>query len=242
MNAELTEDRLLGGRVALSQPLQGYRVGIEPVLLAATIDAPSGARIADLGCGVGAAALCLLARRPDVAVTGIERDARVAALARINAATNGVSDRFAVIEQDVRALRGGGAPFQAVMTNPPFHDERATDASPIAAKRGATIETDLAGWIDAAARLLEPRGTLTIIYRADRLDALLAALGSRFGGAIILPLWPREGVAAKRLVLRAVLGSRAPLTLQPGLVLHGAGNSYTQAAAAVLREAAPLNF
>jgi tRNA1(Val) A37 N6-methylase TrmN6 len=129
-----------------------------------------------------------------------------------------------------------------VMTNPPFHDAQATDASPDEAKARATIEADLAGWVKAAAVLLAPRGTLTVIYRADRLDALLAALAPRFGGVAILPLWPRDGKPAKRILLRAMLGSRAPLTLHPGLALHGEGNRYTQAAEAILRDAAPLTF
>jgi tRNA1(Val) A37 N6-methylase TrmN6 len=128
------------------------------------------------------------------------------------------------------------------MSNPPFHDEQASDASPDAAKARATIEADLAGWVKAASLLLAPRGTLTLIHRADRLDALLAALAPRFGGVAILPLWPREGNPAKRIILRAVLGSRAPLTLHPGLALHGAGNLYTQAVEAILRDAAPLTF
>jgi tRNA1(Val) A37 N6-methylase TrmN6 len=242
VTAELTEDRLLGGRVRLTQPATGYRVGIEPILLAASIAAPLGARVADLGCGAGAAALCLLARRPDVGVMGIESDKQAASLARANAELNGMAGRLALLEQDVRQVRPGAERCQAAMSNPPFHAERATDASPDAAKARATIETDLASWVEAASRLLEPRGTLTLIYRADRLDALLAALAPRFGGAAILPLWPREATPAKRIILRATLGSRAPLTLHPGLVLHGEGNSYTQAVAAILRDAAPLTF
>lgn len=242
MSAELTEDRLLDGRVRLTQPATGYRVGIEPVLLAASIAAPSGAAVADLGTGAGAAALCLLARRPDLSVLGIESEPQSAALARANAAQNGMADRFMLLEQDVRTLRPPPTLFQAVMSNPPFHDERATDASPHAAKARATIEADLAGWVRAAGLLLAPRGTLTLVYRADRLDALLAALAPRFGGVVILPLWPREGKPAKRIILRAVLGSHAALTLHPGLVLHGAGNSYTQAVQAILRDAAPLAF
>jgi tRNA1(Val) A37 N6-methylase TrmN6 len=242
LSSDLTEDGLLGGRVRLTQPAKGYRVGIEPVLLAAAIDAPPGARILDLGCGAGAASLCLLARRPDLQVTGIEADADAAELARGNAARNDATERFRVIEHDLLFAPRGAQRFAVAMSNPPFHEGRSTDPSPHPAKARATVEADLVGWVDAAIRLLEPRGRLAMIYRADRLDALLASLTPRFGAIGILPLWPRDGVAARRVIVRAVLGSRASLTLHPGLVLHGAGNSYTQAVAAILRDAAPLLF
>ena len=242
MTGALTEDRLLGGRVTLTQPAKGYRAGIEPVLLAAAVDAPHGARVVDLGSGVGAAALSLLARRSDLSILAVESEPEAAALARANAARNGVADRFSLLEEDVLALREPPVRFPAVISNPPFHDAPATDASPVASKARATIETDLAGWVRAAGRLLAPHGTLTLIYRADRLAALLAALVPGFGAIAILPLWPRAGKPAKRIILRAVLGSRAALTLHPGLVLHGEGNLYTQAVDAILRDAAPLTF
>jgi tRNA1(Val) A37 N6-methylase TrmN6 len=242
LSADLTEDRLLGGRVRFVQPAKGYRVGIEPVLLAASIDVAPGAPILDLGCGVGAASLCLLARRPDLHLTGIESDSDIAELARGNAALNEMAERFTVIEHDLLLAPRGGLRFAAAMSNPPFHERRASDPSPHAAKARATIESDLDGWVAAAVRLLEPRGKLAMIYRADRLDALLASLTPKFGAIEILPLWPRDGVAAKRVIVRAVLGSRAALTLHAGLALHGAGNGYTQPVAAILADAAPLLF
>jgi tRNA1(Val) A37 N6-methylase TrmN6 len=240
LHAEITHDRLLDGRVRLAQPAKGYRVGIEPVLLAAALDVPEGAEVLDLGCGVGAASLCLLARRPDLRVTGIEADAQAAELARMNAGLNECGDRFTVLEHDLLLAPRGGKRFAAAMSNPPFHDRQATDPSPHGAKARATVEADLAGWLDAAARLLAPRGRLAVIYRADRLDTLLASLRPRFGAVEIVPLWPRHGMAAKRVIVRAVLGSRAAVTLQAGLALHGDDNGYTETAAAILRGAAPL--
>jgi tRNA1(Val) A37 N6-methylase TrmN6 len=240
LSADLTEDRLLGGRVRFVQPTDGYRVGIEPVLLAASVALPPGSRVVDLGCGAGAASLCLLARCPDLTVTGIEADAVAADLARGNAARNDLEARFTVIERDLLLPAHGSERFAAAISNPPFHGGLSTDPSPHRAKARATVEADLAGWVEAAVRLLAPRGTLTMIHRADRLDAVLAALTPRFGDLRVLPLWPRSGVAAKRVIVRGTHGSRAALTLQAGLVLHGEGNSYTSQANAILRDAAAL--
>lgn len=258
-----TEDRLLNGRVRLRQPASGYRVAIDPVLLAAAVPAsrpsPDGpARALDLGCGVGAAGLCVLARLPDVTVTGLELQGDLAALARDNAALNGWADRFTVVEGDIAggAYRAGGAGrgalaaeagardgFDEVLCNPP-HQPAAMVAAPDPAKAVATREAErtLDDWVDAALARLKPRGWATFLHRADRLDALLAALAGRAGGAIVFPLWPKPGRAARRVLVRARKGARAPLTLSAGLVLHAEDGGFTEAAQRVLRDGAGLDL
>lgn len=240
-----SEDRLLGGRVRLRQPAAGYRVAIDPVLLAAALDAPPGARVLDLGCGAGGAALCLLARRPDLTVVGLELQPALAALARENARLNGREERFQVITGDAAdpACLAGEA-FEAVITNPPF--QAAGGGHPAKRENRALAHQesslDLAGWLRRALALLKPKGRLVLIHRADRLPALLGGLAGPAGAIAVLPLWPRRGQAAKRVILGAVKGSRAPAALLPGLVLHGEGQGYTPEAEAILRDAAPLDL
>ncbi|WP_232302593.1 tRNA1(Val) (adenine(37)-N6)-methyltransferase [Elstera litoralis] len=225
----------------MRQPSTGYRAAIDPVLLAASLAPRAGAVLLDLGCGVGAASLCLLARRPDVAVIGVEIDPLLAELARQNAALNGFSDRFTVIDGAAEVLTAQALPpIAALFSNPPFHDPAATP-SPEARRARATHGALLSDWTALAARLLPHRGTFSLIYRADGLAEVLAALtgetrsGPRFGGIRVAPLWPRAGSPAKRLLIQASLGSRAPLVLQSGLVLHGAGSAYTPQTEAILR-------
>jgi tRNA1(Val) A37 N6-methylase TrmN6 len=241
---DITQDRLLGGRVTLRQPKVGYRAAIDPVLLAACLDPRPGSHVLDIGCGAGAAALCLLARRPDLAVTGIEIQPGLAALARQNAALNGVSERFQVIEGDVTTLRLATR-FDHAMSNPPFLPPDRGNAPPDASKALAHVEgeADLPAWTTFAASVLPHRGRLTLIHRADRLTELLAALeNARFGSVVIFPLWPRLETPAKRVLVRAAQGGRAPLVLSPGLVLHGADGGFTPAAEAILRDAAALKL
>jgi tRNA1(Val) A37 N6-methylase TrmN6 len=234
---------LLGGRVRLHQPAHGYRAAIDPVLLAAVVTVAEGGQVLDLGCGVGAAALCLLARLAAVRVTGLELQPELAALARCNAALNGVADRFEVVEGSVLAppLAPGG--FDVVMTNPPYLEATRAKSPPHAGKAAANVEGEagLAEWIGAAVRLLAPKGRLAVIHRADRLADLLVALSERKLGAIrVLPLWPKPGRPAGRVVVTARKDARTPLELLPGLVLHRDDGRYTEAAEAVLREGAGL--
>jgi tRNA1(Val) A37 N6-methylase TrmN6 len=239
MSEPATDDTLLGGRVILRQPATGYRAAIDPVLLAAACDARAKTAL-DLGCGAGAASLALMARVPVVRVTGIEIDAELAALASANAAANGWADRFAIETGDVAAFARTG--FDLVLANPPYLDAARANPSPDAARRRADVEGELplAGWVAAALKALKPRGTCVFIQRADRLADLLAAFGGAAGDIVIFPLWPRSGVAAKRVIVRARKGVRTPMTLAAGLVLHEGESSYTQAADAILRDGQAL--
>jgi tRNA1(Val) A37 N6-methylase TrmN6 len=237
----LTDDRLLGGRVRLTQPKQGYRVAIDPVLLAAAVAAGQGERILDAGCGTGAAALCLAARVPDCNLVGVELDAELAALARSNVIANGLEGRVAVIES---ALSDYSGVFDQAITNPPFYDLDRHTSSPAASKAAAHGEgvLDLAGWIRAVTKMLKPGGHLTMIHRADRIGDILQALEGRFGAALLFPLWPKDGVEAKRVLVSAVKGRRTLPRLLPGLVLHRPDGAYTKEAEAILRDAAPLDL
>jgi tRNA1(Val) A37 N6-methylase TrmN6 len=240
-----TEDRLLGGRVALAQPEHGYRAAIDPVLLAAAISAGTGETVLDAGCGTGAAALCLAARLQNCAVTGVELDPELAALARANVRSNGMEDRVAVAEGSFATFaRAHRAEFDQVMMNPPFNEDGKHTASPAATRAVAHIEgtLDLTGWIEAAALALKPAGRLTVIHRADRLASILTAFEGRFGAALVYPLWPRAGVEAKRILVGAVKGRRTLPRILPGMALHRADGAYTDRARAILREAAPLDL
>ena len=237
--AAFSEGTLLGGRVKLRQPVEGYRVAIDPVFLAASVPANRGERILDIGCGVGAAALCLAARVPDCRVTGIERDRELVRLAVDNALLNGMSARFDAMIGDLQhpppRLEPG---FDHVMANPPHLAAGTATPPPDPARAAAHVESsaDLAAWIRCALMLVRNKGTITFVHRADRLDALLAELMGRAGEIVIFPLWPSDEKPAKRVLLRARKGIAAPTRLARGLVLHEADGRYTAAADAVLRE------
>ena len=237
---DITEDRLLDGRVMLRQPRSGtFRTTIDPVLLAAAVPARPGERVLEAGCGTGAGFLCLAARVPDLTITAVERDAALAELARANGAANGLdAPRLAVIEGDVQdlALARRHGPSEHAFANPPWWP--GGTPPPAAQRRGAThaAEAGLGDWAAFLSAGLVPGGTLTLILPAARFDAGVAGLEAAGCGAMrLIPLWPRAGVAAKRVLLQGRKGRRGPARVEPGLVLHGAGQAYTDAAEAVLR-------
>ena len=239
---QLSDDKFLSGRLRLWQPLCGYRAATDPVFLAAACPASAGQSVLDLGCGAGAAALCLAARVPGVLLSGLEVQPGYALLARRNAARNGVA--MEVVEGDLRAMPTAlRRDFDHVICNPPFYPAGGT-ASPVMARATAMqIEAvHLADWVQVAARRLRPGGWLTMITGADAVPDLLAHLG-RLGSASILPLSAREGRAAKRVILRARKGGKAPFRLLAPFVLHhgashdGDRDSYTPEASEILRGA-----
>jgi tRNA1(Val) A37 N6-methylase TrmN6 len=245
-NVATTADSLLGGKVIFYQPAEGYRAAIDPVLLAAAAPARAGDHVLDLGAGAGAASLCLARRVPDCRVTGLEIDPAMVSIARTNAAENGFGERIAFHVGNVAAPPKALRPesFDAVMLNPPYRAEGSGTASPDAIKQRANEEgeADLRVWLGTALEMVKPKGAVVIVHRADRLDEIVALLQGKAGEIAVLPLWPKAGKPAKRVVLRARKGIRTGTAMLPGLVLHERDGKYTPAAEAVLRDGGALDF
>jgi len=233
--SEETEDRFLGGRVIVRQPVAGFRAGLDAVMLAAAVPARPGESALELGAGAGTASLCLAQRIENLTIAGLEIDERLANIANANAAANGMDGRVSFVAGDAldppAALR---RPFEHVFCNPPFHGEEG-EVSPDAARARALQDGGrLAGWLAAGLKRTASGGTFTAILRTDRLGEGLAALPQR--GIRVFPLRPRADAPAKRIIVQVRNGSRAPLQILRGLVLHESDGRYTEEADAVLRD------
>jgi tRNA1(Val) A37 N6-methylase TrmN6 len=237
-------DGILNNRVMLEQPANGYRVAIDTVLLAAAVPALAGDRVLDMGCGVGGVLLCLAARVEGVRGTGLEIQPDLADMGRRNIGRNAFAAGLDVKQGDVTQLPPDfSSAFDHVLMNPPYHDEARHDVSANKSKQTANSDRagDLALWIGAAATALKPSGSLTIIHRADRQHEILSYLQADFGDVQLLPLLPRAGEAAKRVIIRARKGMFFSLRPCRPLVLHKEGGAYTEAAEAILRHAQALS-
>ena len=248
MTEAVSEDTLLDGKVRLRQPAEGYRVAIDPVLLAAAVPAGPGEHVLEIGAGTGAAALCLASRVEGCLVTGLERDRDLAALCRHNVEANGLDRAVDVIVGDLRAppARLGPASFDHAMANPPWLSE--SDGPPPRNRQRARAHVeqgaDLMHWVRFAATMLRRGGTLTTILTAERLDEHLGAYtASGIGETTVVPLWSKsDGRPAHRVILRGRKDIRAPVSLLPGFVLHASDGGYSPAISRILRHGAALDF
>ena len=225
--ADITEDAFLGGQLRLKQKRSGHRAGHDAILLAAATEARAGDRVVDLGAGIGVAGLALARRVPGVRLSLVEIDPELAELARGNATANAIAAETIVLDvtADAKAFASHGlSPDSAdvVLMNPPFNDPARHRGSPDQARHTAHVATEetLHAWVHAARRILRSNGVLTLIWRADGIADVLAALSRGFGSLSILPVHGEAGRPAIRVLVRAVKGGRAPTRLLPGLMLN----------------------
>ncbi len=222
------------------QPASGYRAAIDPVLLAAAVDADPGERVLDAGCGTGASLFCVLTRLDAVSGVGLELHEPYAALARQGLSGNQLGSRASIVCGDLAQPPADlGAPFDTVMTNPPFYQRGTVRPHPHGETPYAVTDLSLQAWIGACVQLLRKDGLFAVIHRAERLADIISAL-TGCGAVNVFPLWPKAGRAASRVVVTARKERRSPATVHAGLVLHTAENTYTAEADAVLRDGAPL--
>lgn len=247
MTDALTQDDFLGGKIKIWQPRTGYRAGVDPVVLAASVPAKPGQSVLELGCGVGVASLCLAARVPDLQVTGVEVQADYAALARRNGSENKLS--FDVVTADLRALPVDlrQRRFDHVIMNPPYFDRARGTASDDSGKDIAFGgDTPLATWLDVAAKRVGPRSFLTLIQRMERLPEVLRALEGRLGAFVVRPIAGRRARAPELFLLQARQEGKTPFRMAPPLIMHagdthqGDQESYRPEVARALRNGAEL--
>jgi len=228
-SADYTEDAFLGGRLSLRQPRSGHRAGHDALLLAAATAARPNDRVVEFGAGIGAAGFALAVRVAGIRLVQVEIDAALAALARDNAAANAIPADVIVLDvtSEASAFAAAGlAPDSAdvVLMNPPFNDLARHRASPDSSRASAHMATaaTLESWIHAARRILKSGGILTLIWRADGIAEVLAALDRGFGSLKILPVHGDPTMPANRVLIRATKGGKAPAEIHPGLMLNEA--------------------
>uniref|UniRef100_Q07I96 Methyltransferase small n=1 Tax=Rhodopseudomonas palustris (strain BisA53) TaxID=316055 RepID=Q07I96_RHOP5 len=243
----MTEDGFLDGRLRLRQPRKGHRAGHDAMLLAASTPARGGDRVVDFGAGVGAAGLALASRVRGLDLALLEIAPELAELARHNAAFNALPAEILVMDVEAGAAAfaaNGLAPdsVDVVLMNPPFNDAGRHRGSPDASRQRAHVATPttLQGWVHAARRLLKPSGVLTLIWRGDGLAEVLVALDRGFGGVAIQPVHGEADAPAIRVLVRAIKGGRAPLSIYPSLLLNDAAAKPSDIADAALKGKAVL--
>lgn len=243
---EITQDYLLGGRILVRQPAYGYRVAIDPIFLAASLDVQENETVLDIGAGVGAASLCLAHRIPHCKIIGLEIQRSNVRLAMENVALNNMRGRVEVLVGDLLQPppRLAGGTFGHVMANPPYLEDHRANTSATDHKQISHAEghVSLEQWAKFALLMARPKGTITFIHRADRLHEILSYFHGKLGDITIFPLWPGYGKPAKRVLVRGRKSTHGPTVLSQGLILHHSDGRYTDAADSILRQGMGLSF
>jgi tRNA1(Val) A37 N6-methylase TrmN6 len=251
---ETTLDAFRGGRLKLRQPLRGHRFGTDTVLLAAAARPKADSRIVDIGAGVGTVGLSLILNATSACATLIEIDETLAGFARQNADDNGLGDRAVVKALDVASYQQRAAAGVAngaadlVVTNPPFYSPSEVQESSDPLRATAHVlarvggQSPLAPWLNAAFALLAPGGRFVMIHRPERLPAILEAAAGHIGAVAILPIYPYAGRPAHRILISGIKGSRAPMGIRDGLVLHDRPGRFSATAEAIHRGEANIEW
>ena len=240
-----TLDSFLGGRIKLIQPSEGYRAGIDPIFLSASLAINPDETVLDVGTGIGAAAFALAVRCPHAKITGIEIQPELVQLGLQNIEANNLSNCVDILEGDILASPSLFPPhsFDHVMTNPPYYEHTRSQPSPIPGKAQANTETVALGlWLKCCLTMLKAKGTFTMIHRAERLPDILSHLDSQLGNIVVCPLWSGPNKPAKRVIIQGQKNTGTEWRLVSGIMLHGGTEKYTPEAEAILRHAQALVF
>lgn len=240
--SELQSNKItvLNGQVILYQPVGGFRTSLDSVLLAHFCQAKQQDAVLDAGCGVGGASFCLTHRLKNISLTGVDWSQEYLSLARKNADLNRVRERTNWVLSDIREYNEGPKPiYNHVIINPPFYEADSHTASPDFLRAQALGHQDanlqIEDWIHAAHRLVKNFGSITLIYPANGLSRILRSFGVRWGGVEVIPIYPKVGKEAKRILVRARKNRKTPCRILPPLVLHQTDGKYTDDADVILR-------
>ncbi|MCY1033757.1 methyltransferase [Corallococcus sp. BB11-1] len=223
-----TLDAICGGEVQVLQRRAGYRFTLDPVLLAHFAVFEAGAhrgRLVDLGTGCGIIPLVLARRLGRTDITALELQPGLFSLAERNVYLNRSEGAVTLVQGDLRRAEEmfPASSFGHVLCNPPYRARTAGQRNLSLEKALARHELacELPDVVRAAAYLLVPRGGLCMVYPASRFGELVSVLRTvQLEPRTVRMVHPRADRPAKLVLLHAVKGGRADLTVLPSLVVH----------------------
>ena len=218
---EFTKDSFLGGGIRIWQPKKGYRAGIDPILLAASVNVNAGQKVLDLGCGVGTASFAIGYRVKNVELYGIEIQKIFADLADLNSKENGIE--FQVECADISKLSSNitSKNFDHVIANPPYFDRKSSVRGINVSKEKSFGDTrPISEWLKVAAKRAKPKGFVHFIVRSDRLMEIFTNMPNSLGSLVITPVISRKNENAKLTILHAKKIGRAGFIISSPIVLH----------------------
>lgn len=209
-----------------------FRPGTDTFLLSSLPRLRPGLRVCDLGCGTGLLGFLLLQRQPDLRIAGLDIQPEAAALARLAAAENGLTERLDFRCGDLRQVRGifPTGCFDLVVCNPPYYPPAGGKLSADGARRTARSETEasLADLCAAASYLLRWGGKFCLVHKPERLADVLCALRDAGTEAKRLRFVHSRAADPPSLFLaEGCRGGRPGITVEPPLILQNGDGTPT---------------
>lgn len=172
----LTEE-YIDGLVLLQSP-EEFKLTRDALALTRFATVHRGARVCDLGCGVGNLLIPLAAREKNLTLDGVELRESAARLCRESLERNGLTGT--IITGDLNTVHRilPDNSYDLVVANPPYFPAGTGEVSPKAAKAAARTEGTytLERCCQAAKRLCKYGGRLAVCLRPERLPQLFGEM------------------------------------------------------------------
>lgn len=228
---EFTEDFILNESIKIIQPKHGYRVAIDPILLADQVELKKNQSILDVGCGVGTISLILKYLENSQAVTSIDIDKNMIEFCKKNSEINNLP--LNIIHHGIDFDFFKNMNFDCVVTNPPFYDSNNFRISKT--KKFANFETiDVKTWLLFCVKRLKPGGHLYVIHLAEKLPQILSAISNKVGKIEIIPIYSYQNSNAKRIIVKCKKGSKESLKILPPIISHDETGNYSSSLKKIL--------
>lgn len=243
----VTEDELLGGRIKILQPKDGFRAAIDPIFLAASIPVENGDSVLDVGAGTGAAALALITRAPWAWASCIDVQPELTALCARSATRSGIAERIGVLAWDImkKPTPIDTQTYDHVMSNPPYMKADTGQKPKTRAKLLASVETTatLEQWTAFMLDRLKEGGTFSMVHRADRLDEILSLIDGPLGELKIIDLQTKDdGRPTKRVIVQGTKGGTTTEPARRQIIVHEDDGTYSAEGHDILRGAKALSM
>lgn len=240
---ERCEDLGRGGFRLIQDP-EGFCFGEDTVLLSwftasnLRISKSRPLRVLELGTNCGAASVLLAARRSDILIDGVERQAKATEIFQRNIQLNQLSDRVRGFCVDLRALPTVDVPkntYDAVFMNPPYQKVEAGPSTSTDRHSEKLLEArfsmhgSVEDFISCAASMLTSTGDLFLVDRAQTLSTVMkACMDQKLAPKRITFVHPYQGSDATLYLLQAKKGGKLPgMIITPPLIVRDANREYT---------------
>ncbi len=231
-----TFDKILKGKIKITQFKSGFRYGFDTIFLAAFVNGflkkykKKNILLADVGTGVGTISLVIAFKNSNIKINAIENNLRYLKTAEENIINNNFQENIELINSDIFNINKKLINhFDIVVSNPPFYNKE-NNKSKNKLKDVSKRIIDLNKWLDGSVKLLKDKGIIFLIFPTEILDQVLIFLSKKTGSFKIFPFWSNHKKSSKRIILYAIKGGSSPTELMPGLKLYNKNGVITKKA------------